>query len=171
MIASAIANAGLWAFLRHRARILASHVLASEALHAGADVAMAGAVIAGLILSGMGIPWVDSFVALGVGGLVAWRGGGLVWRSAAVLSDAAGADIDAIRRIAAGVEGVADVHTVRCRGELGRVRVDLHIHVDPDLTVARAHAIAASVAERVTAGLGGICEVLVHIGAAGRPAP
>jgi cation diffusion facilitator family transporter len=171
MIGSAIANAGLWAFLRHRARILASRVVASEAVHASADVAMAGAVIAGLILSRAGLPWVDSFVALGVAGLVAWRGCGLVWRSAAVLSDAAGADIDAIRRIAAGVEGVADVHTVRCRGELGRVRVDLHIHVDPDLTVARAHAIAASVAERVTAGLGGICEVLVHIGAAGRPAP
>ena len=54
---------------------------------------------------------------------------------------------------------------------LGRVRVDLHIHVDPDLTVARAHAIARTVAERVTAGLGGICEVLVHIGAGARPAP
>jgi divalent metal cation (Fe/Co/Zn/Cd) transporter len=66
---------------------------------------------------------------------------------------------------------VNDVHAVRCRGEFGRARVDLHIHVNPDLTVADAHAIARTVAERVTAGLGGICEVLVHVGAAARPAP
>jgi len=171
MIGSAIANAGLWGFLRHRARILGSRVVASEAVHAGVDVLLAGAVIVGLVLSRAGMPWLDSIVALGVAGLVAWRGWSLVWRSAAVLSDAAGADVDVIARIAEGVAGVGDVHAVRCRGELGRVRVDLHIHVDPDLTVADAHAIARAVAERVTAGLGGICEVLVHIGARERHAP
>jgi cation diffusion facilitator family transporter len=170
MIGSAIVNASLWRFLRHRARILASRVVASEAVHAGADVLMASAVIAGLVLSRAGIPWLDSVVALGVAGLVAWRGWSLVWTSAAVLSDAAGADVDAIARIAASVAGVDDVHAVRCRGELGHVRVDLHIHVDPDLTVAHAHVIARAAAERVTAGLGGICEVLVHIGAGERHA-
>jgi cation diffusion facilitator family transporter len=170
MIGSAIANASLWAFLRHRARLLASRLLASVAAHAGTDVLTAGAVIVGLALARAGIPWLDPIVALGVAGLVAWRGGSLVWTSAEVLSDAAGADVDAIARMAASVAGVGDVHAVRCRGELGRVRVDLHIHVDPDLTVAHAHAIARAVVERVTAGLGGICEVLVHIGAGGRRA-
>jgi divalent metal cation (Fe/Co/Zn/Cd) transporter len=131
---------------------------------------MAGAVTAGLVLSGAGMRWLDPVVAFGVVGLVTWRGWDLVWRSAAVLSDAAGADVDAIARMASGIAGVGDVHAVRCRGELGRVRVDLHIHVDPDLTVAQAHAIARAVAERVTAGLGGICEVLVHIGAGERHA-
>jgi cation diffusion facilitator family transporter len=171
MIASAAANAALWRFLRRRARILASRVIASEAIHAAADVAMAGAVIAGLVLSGAGSPWLDPVVALGVAGLVAWQGWRLVWRSAAVLSDAADVDVDAVARIAAAIPGVNDVHAVRCRGEFGRARVDLHIHVNPDLTVADAHAIAGAVAERVTAGLGGICEVLVHVGAAAaRPA-
>jgi cation diffusion facilitator family transporter len=168
MIGSAIVNAGLWGFLRHRARVLGSRVVASEAVHAGADVAMAGAVTAGLVLSGAGMRWLDSVVAFGVAGLVTWRGWDLVWSSAAVLSDAAGADVAAIARMAAGIAGVGDVHAVRCRGDLGHVRVDLHIHVDPDLTVAHAHAIARAVAERVTAGLGGICEVLVHIGAGAR---
>jgi divalent metal cation (Fe/Co/Zn/Cd) transporter len=134
-------------------------------------MAMAGAVIAGLVLFGAGFPWLDAIVALGVAGLVAWRGWGLVGASAAVLSDAAGADIDLIARMAASVAGVGDVHAVRCRGDLGRVRVDLHIHVDPDLTVAHAHAIARAVAERVTAGLGGVCEVLVHVGAGTRHVP
>jgi cation diffusion facilitator family transporter len=155
MIGSAIANAGLWGFLRHRARALASRVLASEAVHAGADVAMAAAVIAGLVLSGPGMRWLDPIVALGVAGLVTWRGWHLVWASAAVLSDTAGVDVDAIARMAAGIAGVGDVHAVRCRGEFGRVRVDLHIHVDPDLKVAQAHAIAKAVEDRVMAGLGG----------------
>lgn len=171
MIASAIANASLWRVLRRRARNLASRVVASEATHAGADLLMAVAVIVGLALSRVGIPWLDPVVALGVAGLVAWRGWSLVWTSAEVLTDAAGADVDAIAHIAAGIKGVNGVHAVRCRGELGRLRVDLHIHVDPDLTVAHAHTIARGVAERVTAELGGICEVLVHIGAGERRAP
>jgi cation diffusion facilitator family transporter len=171
MIGSAVANAGLWGFLRHRARILASRILASEAVHAAADVAVAGAVIAGLGLSRAGIPWMDPVVAFGVAGLVAWQGWRLVWRSATVLSDAADVDVDAVARIAAAIPGVEDVHAVRCRGELGRVRVDLHIHVNPRLTVADAHAIAQMVAEHVTAGLAGIAEVLVHIGAGVGPVP
>lgn len=72
-------------------------------------------------------------------------------------------------RANASVTSVGDEHAVRCRGELGRVRVDLHIHADPDLTVA--HGIARAVVERVTARLGGICEVLVQIGAGERHAP
>jgi cation diffusion facilitator family transporter len=78
MIASAIANASLWGVLRRRARNLASRVVASQAAHAGADVLMAVAVIAGLALSRAGIPWLDPVVALGVAGVVAWRGWRLV---------------------------------------------------------------------------------------------
>jgi divalent metal cation (Fe/Co/Zn/Cd) transporter len=64
------------------------------------------------------------------------------------------------------VAGVLDCHAVRCRGEAGQVRVDLHIPVAPDLTVARAHEIARAVEEHVTATLDGVIEVLVHVGAA-----
>jgi divalent metal cation (Fe/Co/Zn/Cd) transporter len=46
------------------------------------------------------------------------------------------------------------------------IRVDLHITVDPQMTVARSHEIADEVERSVRERIGGIAEVLVHVGAA-----
>jgi cation diffusion facilitator family transporter len=165
MAASAAANGALSWFLRRRTRALGSHVLATEAVHAWADGLAALAVIAGIGLSRVGFPRLDPVVALGVAVLVAWRSWTIIQAETAVLTDAALVDLEAIRRAAAGVEGVLDCHAVRCRGEAGRVRVDLHIHVAPELTVARAHDVARAVEARLRAEVGGISEVLVHMGA------
>jgi cation diffusion facilitator family transporter len=170
MALSAAANGVLSWFLRRRARALRSHVLTTEAVHAWADGVAALAVIGGIGLSRAGFPRLDPAVALGVALLVAWRSWTIIQAATAVLTDAAVVDLAAIRRTAAGVEGVLDCHAVRCRGEAGRVRVDLHIHVAPELTVARAHEIARAVEAHLRAEVPGISEVLVHVGA-GRGGP
>jgi cation diffusion facilitator family transporter len=170
MVASALANAGLYLWLRRGAQALRSQLLATEAVHAWADSLAALAVIAGLGLSRAGLPRLDPAVALGVALLVAWRSWSVIQAATAVLTDAAMVDLDAIRRAAADVAGVQDCHAVRCRGEAGRVRVDLHIHVAPELTVARAHEITRAVEGRLRAEVPGISEVLVHVGA-GRAGP
>jgi cation diffusion facilitator family transporter len=164
MAASAVANGVLWLFLRRSASNLQSPVLQSEAVHAWADVLVALSVIGGLAVSHAGITRLDPAVALGIAGLVGWRSWGVMQGAARVLTDAAVADVDAIRRAAAAVPGVVSCHAVRCRGEAGRVRVDLHIHVPPDLTVGSAHDLARSVETRVKEEIAGVAEVLVHVG-------
>jgi cation diffusion facilitator family transporter len=164
MAASAAANCALYVFLRRRARDLNSSVLRSEAVHAWADVLVALSVVGCLALGPTGFSRLDPVVALGVAGLVAWRGSNVVRGATRVLTDAAMADVDAIRRAAAAVPGVLGCHAVRCRGEAGRVRVDLHVHVRPDLTVALAHELARAVEARVKLEIAGVAEVLVHLG-------
>jgi divalent metal cation (Fe/Co/Zn/Cd) transporter len=44
-----------------------------------------------------------------------------------------------------------------------KYHVDLHLEVDPALTVAAAHAIAGEVRSLVRAELGWVADVLVHI--------
>jgi hypothetical protein len=46
------------------------------------------------------------------------------------------------------------------------VRVDLHVTVDAQLTVARGHQIGEEVERRVRERIPGVAEVLVHVGAA-----
>ena len=46
------------------------------------------------------------------------------------------------------------------------VRIDLHITVDPDLTVPQSHLLAEEVERRIRDQVGGVTEVLVHVGAA-----
>ncbi len=165
MAASALATGALALYLRDRGRRMQSRVLGSESIHAAADTLIAVGVLAAVAGAPLGFPWLDPFAALGVGGVVAWRGWGVVRGAADVLTDAVAVDTDAIRAAALAVPGVRDCHAVRSRGEAGSVRVDLHVHVAPDLTVVEAHRIALDVESHIRTLNAGVAEVLVHVGA------
>lgn len=164
MGASAVVNAGLAVFLGRQANRHHSRVLHAESVHAFADSAAALAVAAGVGLSAAGLLRADPLVALAVGVVVAWRGLRIAWDAAEMLSDAAPLDLERIRVSAMTVPGVRDVHAVRSRGEAGRALVDLHIHVDPLLTVGEAHVIALRVGEAIESQVAEVAEVLVHVG-------
>lgn len=165
MATSAGATGVLAWYLHRRGRQLRSRVLRSEAVHATADALVAVGVLAAVGAGGAGFPLIDPVVALSIGGVVAWRGWGVVRGATEVLTDAAAVDIDAIRAAALTVAGVRNCHAVRSRGEAGHVRVDLHVHVAPDLTIVEGHRISEAVATRVRQLDPGIAEVLVHLGA------
>ena len=77
---------------------------------------------------------------------VGWR---VLRENVAVLVDAAVISPEAVVTIAHGVDGVGSVHRVRSRGVPGAAHLDLHLQVDPDLSVRDAHAIAHRVEDRV----------------------
>jgi cation diffusion facilitator family transporter len=165
MAVSAALTGGLALYLSRRGQQLHSRVLRSEAVHAAADSLIAVGVLAAVGAGGAGFPLLDPIAALAVGGVVAWRGWGVVRGAAEVLTDAAAVDTDAILAAALAVPGVRDCHAVRSRGEAGHVRVDLHIHVAPELTIVEGHRIAEEVEATIRRLDLGIAEVLVHLGA------
>jgi cation diffusion facilitator family transporter len=165
MAGSTLSTALLALYLQRRGRQLASRVLFSEATHALTDSLVTLGVLAAVALSGIGLWSVDPLVALAVAGVVAWRGWEVVRGAAEVLTDTAVIDIATIRAAAEAVPGVLDCHAIRSRGEAGHVRVDLHVHVAPDLSIVEAHRIARDVEQRIREVDAGIAEVLVHLGA------
>jgi hypothetical protein len=129
---------------------------------------------AGVVLldaAALGAPRVDALVSLAIAGLIAWTAWDIVRGAARVLTDASVGDPATIAAAARRVPGVRDCHQVRARGMAGFVRVDLHITVDPTLPVVEAHAIAEAVTAAVREQVGGVAEVLVHLGAATPHAP
>jgi cation diffusion facilitator family transporter len=165
MAISAASTAGLALYLRRKSRQTQSRVLGSEAIHAAADALISIGVLAAVAVSAVGFPRLDPIVALGVAGVVAWRGWLIARGAAEVLTDAAAVDTDAIRTAALAVPGVRNCHAVRSRGEAGHIRVDLHVHVAPELTIVEAHEIAREVESVIRRLDLGIAEVLVHLGA------
>ena len=165
MAGSAVATGALAVYLRRRGQQLDSRVLRSEAVHAAADTLTTLGVLVAVAAGAFGAAILDPLAALAVAGVVAWRGWTVVRGAAEILTDAAAVDTEAIRAAAQSVPGVRDCHAVRSRGEAGHVRVDLHIHVAPDLTIAEGHRIAVTVEEEVRRQDPGIAEVLVHLGA------
>jgi cation diffusion facilitator family transporter len=152
---------------RARGRDLGSTILQADAARIWADVLVSGSVLVGLVAVRLGVPVVDTLVSVLVAGAIGWSAWRIVRGASRVLTDAAVGDVEQIAAVARSVEGVVGCHQVRARGVGGMVRVDLHVTVvDPRMTVAESHEIAEEVERRVRERIGGIAEVLVHVGAA-----
>jgi len=78
-----------------------------------------------------------------------------------------------VRQVAAGVQGVADVEKVYVRKSGLQYWVDMHVEVEPEMTVRAAHEVAHAVKDAIRAANANVQDVLVHIepyaGASGRP--
>jgi divalent metal cation (Fe/Co/Zn/Cd) transporter len=72
-----------------------------------------------------------------------------------------------IRAAASSVPGALGVEKCFARRTGFKYHVDLHLEVDPDLTVRQSHEIAAQVKVQVKKRLNWVADVLVHV----EPAP
>ncbi len=71
--------------------------------------------------------------------------------------------IDRIRKVAANVPGVSGVEKCRARKTGLQHHVDLHVEVDPNLTVSEGHGIASTVRWSIRREIASVADVLVHV--------
>jgi cation diffusion facilitator family transporter len=166
MLASIGCTAGMALWERQASRRLISDILTADYRRATGDALVSLSVIFGLLAALLHFPLLDAVISVGIAGVIGWTAWAILRDSSKVLTDAAVADLSQIALVSCAVKGVQNCHQVRARGVAGMVRVDLHVAVDPTLSVFEAHRIAEEVEERVKEQIGGIAEVLVHVGAA-----
>src|SRR5215212_2678314 len=122
------------------------------------------AVLVGAIGVWLGYPLADPIVGL----LIAAAILGIVWQSGKMvftrLLDGVDPEvIDEIRRTASNVPGVEDVAEVRARWLGHRLRAEVNVAVDPELSVAEGHAIAREVNHRLMHELRYLDTAVVHV--------
>jgi cation diffusion facilitator family transporter len=167
MVPASLASFWLTWFLNRQSLRLKSDVLLSESSHFWADGLSNATVVVGIIGSVAGVERLDPLVGLAVSSLIGFRAIRIVIGAADRLTDAAFVAVDELTQVASRVPGVLDCHAVRSRGGAGGARVDLHIHVDPEMSVRNAHRIAEQVDAAIKDRFPDVAEVLVHIGADG----
>ncbi len=163
MIGTLIVNIIVTTWERRAGKRLRSSILTADARHTGSDALVSISVIAGLIVTRLGYPQADLVIALVVAAVIAWGAWTIIRDAALTLSDVAAAPASEIERAARSVPGVEGVHNIRTRDGEGVVWVDLHIQVDPELRVDRAHDIASAVAAKVEQELNAPADVTVHV--------
>jgi cation diffusion facilitator family transporter len=147
---------------------VASTALRVDAWHHRSDAITSLAAAIGIlvaILGGPGYERADDVAALLASFIIAWNGVRVGRPAMDELMDAAAPE--ELRRRIAEVSGqfsdVACIQKCIVRSHGYWYFVDLHVHVDPEMTVARSHALAHQVKERLRAEFPRIRDVLVHI--------
>jgi len=141
----------------------------ADGYHTLTDAVSSVAIIAGLGLVGLGHAWADPFVALVISALIL-RWGFRIGRDALniLMGASPGAEVLAeINRIVMSVPGVLGCHRCRARRVGSRIFADLHIYVDPEMSVARAHGVATRVEHDLKTRIADLTSVVVHVEPAG----
>jgi cation diffusion facilitator family transporter len=107
----------------------------------------------------------DAYGAFAVGVIVVFLGLRVVHETTQQLLDRMPSSemVADIRRVALAVPGARNVEKCYARKTGLRYHVDLHLEVDPDMTVRASHFIAHGVRDRVIAELDWVADVLVHV--------
>jgi cation diffusion facilitator family transporter len=139
-------------------------LLEADARHTGSDVLVSAAVILGLIGERIGLRGADAAVSLIVAGMVALAAWGILREASLVLTDAA-TDVEPKAVLAAIVRtpGAITAHNLRVRSSGGRNWVEVHVTVDPELTVKQAHEVATEVESAIRHEVGPETQAIVHV--------
>jgi len=147
---------------------LESTVVKTDAWHHRSDAltSLAAAIgIAVALIGGPGYEAADDWAALFAAGIIAWNGSRLFRSAADELMDIkADPEIEnQVRKLGSSVEGVRDIEKCLIRKAGHNLFVDIHVQVDPQMTVVRAHDIAHRVKDQIKSALPQVKDVLVHI--------
>jgi cation diffusion facilitator family transporter len=147
---------------RSQAELLGSPFLASDAAHTSSDVIVTLGVLVTVGLVQIGVPALDSVMALAIAGFIAWTGAQVLRQNLRYLADAAALEPEAVLSVAVRIPGVASAHKVRTRGVPGQIHIDLHIQVARHLDVVTAHRVTHAVIDALKGELPGVVDVIVH---------
>ncbi|WP_317063945.1 cation diffusion facilitator family transporter [Methanoculleus caldifontis] len=165
MVATLAINLAVSTYERRKGEEYRSQILIADSMHTRSDVFVSIAVLGGFLAVTLGFPEADPVIALAIGLLIARMGIGILHSAAKVLTDTMDLPCDPalIRAVVMDTPGVAGYHDFRCRGKPGEIFADIHITVDPVLSVAGAHEISEEVERRLRETVPGLAEVVVHI--------
>ncbi len=158
----------LFRFVLGEGTELQSTAVRSDAWHHRSDAITsfaAGIGISVALIGGKGYEGADDVAAVVAAGIIAWNGWRLLRPAMDELMDAAPptAVVERIRATAAATAGVAGVEKCIVRKSGYQYLVDMHVEVDPQMTVLHSHRIAHDVKDRVQREMPSVRDVLVHI--------
>lgn len=142
-----------------------SQILMANAWHHRTDSLSSVVVVIGLAGSYAGLTWLDPLAATIVAIMIGKVGIDLVWSNIAELVDTAPPQdfIERITNIIAQIPEIRDTHRLRCRKSGGEFLLDLHIQVEPYISVSEGHQIGDNLTHKLITEIDEINDVTVHI--------
>ena len=164
-VLSVFSKEWIYHYTMHVAKKLKSSMLKANAWHSRTDAISSIVVVIGVAGTMAGLEYLDSVAAVLVGAMVAKIGWDLAWQSVHELVDTAldPERVEVIRKEILSVGGVRELHLLRTRLMGGEALVDVHVLVDPKLSVSEGHYIGEKVRKRLIDEVEEVTDVMVHV--------
>jgi cation diffusion facilitator family transporter len=159
-----LGNEGVAIFRFRVGRQIGSAALIADGYHARTDGWTSLAVLVGAVGVWLGYPLADPIVGLLIAAailVIVWQSGKMVFTR--LLDGVDPSVIDEIRHAASHVEGVEDVAEVRARWLGHRLRAEVNVAVDPQLSVEEGHVVAREVNHQLLHHLRYLDAAVVHV--------
>ena len=162
---SVLSKEALYWYTVKVARDINSDLLKANAWHHRTDAFSSIVVVIGIIGAANGYFFFDSVAAIIVGILIIYIGWQLGFEATKELVDTSidQEDIKALRVALSEIKGVNSVHTLRTRKVGHKKSADVHVQVNPFLSVSEGHIISVSVERVAKECIEELDDVTVHI--------
>ncbi len=162
---SVLVKEALYWYTRTYGLRVRSDLLMANAWHHRSDAISSIVVLIGVAGTLAGLPYLDSVASVIVAVMIAKIAWDLGSDATRELVDTALSPerLREISQIIRRSTGVRDVHMLRTRTLGGSASADVHVLVDPDISVSEGHAISVLVQERLMETIDRMSDVTVHI--------
>jgi cation diffusion facilitator family transporter len=164
-LASILVKEWLYWWTLGYAKRVKSDLLRANAWHHRTDAVSSVVVLVGIAGTMAGLVYLDAIAAVVVAMMIAKIGWELGWEAINELVDTGleSERLSAVKETIRSVGGVRDIHMLRTRRYAGQVSADVHVLVDPLVSVSEGHMISLLVEQRLKREIDEITDVTVHI--------
>ena len=164
-VVSIVSKEWIYRYTMRVARKVKSTLLEANAWHSRTDAFSSVVVVLGIIGSASGFVYLDAVAAIIVAALITKIGAGLMLDGIKELIDTGLSrdQLDKMREAMMNVEGVQGVHQLRTRKMGVTTMADVHILVNPSISVSEGHRIAEEVEKEAAVAAEDPVDVVVHI--------
>lgn len=159
------ANEWLYRYTKKGGEEIHSNLLITHAIHNRSDALVSVIVLFSAGGAMLGWPILDAIGALAIALLILKMGGQMMWNGLRELIDTGVSDsvLQEIMQTILSTPGVQSIHQLRTRTHGSNIFVDLHIIVNPRISVSEGHYISDQVMAQLSKKFPHIADVTVHI--------
>lgn len=143
---------------------LRSSILISDSMHTRSDIYVSVGVLITLFCVKLGLPSViDTIASFIVSVFILHAGYEVFKENSSVLVDTAAVDTKEIKDLVMSFRLVKDTHNIRSRGCQNNLFIDMHVMVEPDLSIEESHGLVHSIENAIKEKVNDSAQVIAHL--------
>lgn len=164
LLGTLVINVTVTTYEKRKGIALDSAILVADSNHTKTDIFVTIGVLLGLIAIQLGCsPIIDPLITLLVVGFIFHAAWEIFRDNGNILLDGVALPVDEVKEKVLTFKEIRDVHNIRSRGISGAYFIDMHLWVDPEMTVRESHRLEHEIRTYLKQCYGESTEIMLHI--------